>query len=183
MVKHALTRSPYALGSRARPRPNGDRARDFDATPAIPDPPWTHWSHRPALLSSRRRRPKSGYVRSWRNFSSDAVVRGKRLHATCSCGAHPVSGRRRGRWSGLPAIKQNRMRRRCWKFVWTMSPKGAPSLKRPSSCRGTRLRWRLRRLLRATLAARGRPVAVQILRRDCERGNHPAICAHVGGRT
>jgi hypothetical protein len=60
MVKRPLTRIAYALGLPALPYPNGERARDFGPTPATPGPPWTHWSHRPALLSSRlkRRRPR-----------------------------------------------------------------------------------------------------------------------------
>jgi hypothetical protein len=66
MVKRPLTRIAYALGLRARPRPNGDRARDFGATPATPGPPWTHWSHRRPMSCSRRKRPRIGCARTSR---------------------------------------------------------------------------------------------------------------------
>jgi hypothetical protein len=42
------------------PTPMASGRRDFGPTPATPDPPWTHWSHRPALLSSQPGKPGSG---------------------------------------------------------------------------------------------------------------------------
>ena len=87
MVKRPLTRSPYALGLRARPAPMAIGRRYFGATPATPGhlldtlepPPST------ALLSAED--AKARLRGSLKGSSSGAAMnKGSRPAGTCSCG-------------------------------------------------------------------------------------------------
>jgi len=134
MVKHALTRIAYALGLRARPRPIGDRPRDFGPTPATPGPPWTHWSHRPALFSSRRRRPRSGYARSSRG-SSSAGWAARTISASlgCSSKARRGWGRRHKRSNAPSGIRRSRRVRTAAAYSLATSTRPASRRRPPSS--------------------------------------------------